>query len=97
MERLHFGTHYMDSPRTKSYRNYRISAVRMTNPEIPQEKAGFKLFRRGDIRDTAGFFEQMNFMEPVKRNIYRIEGVDRNFKEHPIEVAGSTLESILGL
>eukprot|EP00972_Heterocapsa_arctica_P111272 16382877-Heterocapsa_arctica.AAC.1 len=36
-------------------------------------------------------------MEPVKGNVYRIEGVDKNFRQHPIEVAGSTLESILGL
>eukprot|EP00972_Heterocapsa_arctica_P046198 6815702-Heterocapsa_arctica.AAC.1 len=28
MERLHFGAHYMDSPRTKSDRNFIISAVR---------------------------------------------------------------------
>eukprot|EP00972_Heterocapsa_arctica_P081322 11986404-Heterocapsa_arctica.AAC.1 len=63
-EHLHVGTHYMDSPRTKSDRKFRISAVRVTDPENPQERAGFELFKRGDIRDTAAFFNQMNFMEP---------------------------------
>eukprot|EP00972_Heterocapsa_arctica_P111402 16401791-Heterocapsa_arctica.AAC.1 len=56
----------MDSPRTKSDRNFRISAVRVTNPENPQERAGFKFFKRGDIRDAAAFFNQMNFMGPVE-------------------------------
>eukprot|EP00972_Heterocapsa_arctica_P000159 24303-Heterocapsa_arctica.AAC.1 len=64
----------MDSPRTKSDRNFRISVVRMTNPENPQERAGFTFFKRGDIRDTAAFFNQMNFMEPVEANSYSIEG-----------------------
>eukprot|EP00972_Heterocapsa_arctica_P020705 3052625-Heterocapsa_arctica.AAC.1 len=39
----------------------------------------------------------MHFMEHIQGNLYRVEGVDRNYREHPIEVAGSTLESILGL
>eukprot|EP00972_Heterocapsa_arctica_P098733 14570176-Heterocapsa_arctica.AAC.1 len=36
-------------------------------------------------------------MEQIQGNLYIIEGVDRNYREHPIEVSGSTLESILGL
>eukprot|EP00972_Heterocapsa_arctica_P095101 14025911-Heterocapsa_arctica.AAC.1 len=87
----------MDSPRTKSDRNFKISAVRVTDPENPQESAGFKFFRRGGIRDTAAFFNQMHVMEPVEGSTYNIEGVEGTFREHPIEVAGSILESILGL
>eukprot|EP00972_Heterocapsa_arctica_P002134 305827-Heterocapsa_arctica.AAC.1 len=63
-EQLHFGSHFMDSPRTRSDRNFRISAVRVEDPENPQERSGFKFYRRGDIRDTAAFFNQMNFMDP---------------------------------
>eukprot|EP00972_Heterocapsa_arctica_P058318 8604700-Heterocapsa_arctica.AAC.1 len=75
----------MDSPRTKSDRNFRISAVRVSDPEIPQERAGFNIFKRGDIRDTAAFFNQMNFMEPVEGNTYSIGGVEGTFREHSIE------------
>eukprot|EP00972_Heterocapsa_arctica_P038768 5713201-Heterocapsa_arctica.AAC.1 len=64
----------MGSPRTKSDRNFIISAVRVADPENPQGKAGFKLFKRGDIRNTAAFFNQMNFMEPVEGSYYTIEG-----------------------
>eukprot|EP00972_Heterocapsa_arctica_P056434 8326054-Heterocapsa_arctica.AAC.1 len=52
---------------------------------------------RGDIRDTAAYFEGMNFMEAIEGGLYRKEGEDNNYREHSIEVAGSTLESILGL
>eukprot|EP00972_Heterocapsa_arctica_P092058 13578181-Heterocapsa_arctica.AAC.1 len=36
-------------------------------------------------------------MEPVEGNAYSIEGVEGTFREHSIEVAGATLEHILGL
>eukprot|EP00972_Heterocapsa_arctica_P097323 14358496-Heterocapsa_arctica.AAC.1 len=73
-EGIHVGSHFMDSPRTRSDRNFRISAVRVQDPENPQGKSGFKFFRRGDIRDAAAFFNQMHFMGPVEENIYTIEG-----------------------
>eukprot|EP00972_Heterocapsa_arctica_P002318 336083-Heterocapsa_arctica.AAC.1 len=73
-EHLHIGTHFMDSPRTKSDIHFRISAARVTDPENPSVKAGFKFFKRGDIRDTAAFFNQMSFMEPVEGNTYNLEG-----------------------
>eukprot|EP00972_Heterocapsa_arctica_P006628 969970-Heterocapsa_arctica.AAC.1 len=61
------------------------------------ERPGFKFYRRGDIRDTAAFFNQMKFMEPVEENIYTMEGTEGTFREHPVEVAGTILENILGL
>eukprot|EP00972_Heterocapsa_arctica_P026820 3946370-Heterocapsa_arctica.AAC.1 len=36
-------------------------------------------------------------MEPVEGNTYSIEGVEGICREHSVEVAGSILESILGL
>eukprot|EP00972_Heterocapsa_arctica_P032537 4793668-Heterocapsa_arctica.AAC.1 len=63
-DHFHFGTHYLDSPSTKSDRNFIITAVRVADPENLRERAGFNFFKRGDIRDTAAFFNQMNFMEP---------------------------------
>eukprot|EP00972_Heterocapsa_arctica_P111850 16428457-Heterocapsa_arctica.AAC.2 len=96
-EQLYFGEHFMTSPRRRSDRNFRISAVRVRDPENPEARPGFKFFRRGDIRDTAGFFNQINFMGTVEENVYTIEGVEGTFREHPVEVAGTILEGILGL
>eukprot|EP00972_Heterocapsa_arctica_P079654 11736539-Heterocapsa_arctica.AAC.1 len=64
-EKLYFGAHDMESPRTTSAKNFRISAARVLNPD-PKERAGFKFFMRGDIRDTAAYFDNMNFMEPIQ-------------------------------
>eukprot|EP00972_Heterocapsa_arctica_P062868 9274341-Heterocapsa_arctica.AAC.1 len=36
-------------------------------------------------------------MERVEANIYTMEGVAGTFREHPVEVAGTILEIILGL
>eukprot|EP00972_Heterocapsa_arctica_P099997 14746059-Heterocapsa_arctica.AAC.1 len=57
-EKLYFGTHYMDSSRTTTDKHFRISATRMMNIH-PTERAGFKFDMRGDIRDTAAYFENM--------------------------------------
>eukprot|EP00972_Heterocapsa_arctica_P040260 5932796-Heterocapsa_arctica.AAC.1 len=35
-------------------------------------------------------------MERVEANIYTMEGAPGTFREHPVEVAGTILESILG-
>ncbi len=72
-EKLYLGSHYMDSPRTSQDNNFRISAARVQYADT-QEKAGFRFFMRGDIRDTAAFFEKMNFMEPIEGNLYTKEG-----------------------
>eukprot|EP00972_Heterocapsa_arctica_P068164 10065294-Heterocapsa_arctica.AAC.1 len=40
-EQLHVGSHFMDSPRTRSDRNFRIKAIRLEDPENPQERLGF--------------------------------------------------------
>eukprot|EP00972_Heterocapsa_arctica_P089034 13130388-Heterocapsa_arctica.AAC.1 len=40
----------------KSARNSRISVVRANDPDHPQERPGFKFFKRCDIRDTAWRF-----------------------------------------
>eukprot|EP00972_Heterocapsa_arctica_P095932 14155205-Heterocapsa_arctica.AAC.1 len=53
MEGLHVGTHYMDSPRMRSDRNFRISGVRACDPEHLSDRPGFKFFKRCDVRDTA--------------------------------------------
>eukprot|EP00972_Heterocapsa_arctica_P082281 12125404-Heterocapsa_arctica.AAC.1 len=37
-EKLYFGAHFMDSPRTSSDKHFRISATRMLNPD-PAERA----------------------------------------------------------
>eukprot|EP00972_Heterocapsa_arctica_P100663 14842389-Heterocapsa_arctica.AAC.1 len=97
MEGLHFGVHHMDSPRMRSDRNFRISATRACDPDYPQERPGFKIFKRCDIRDTASYFQRMGFMERVQANIYTLEGAPGTFREHPVEVTGTILESILGL
>eukprot|EP00972_Heterocapsa_arctica_P059854 8828260-Heterocapsa_arctica.AAC.1 len=51
---------------------------------------------RGDIRDTAAYFENMRFMEPMVGGLYTREGIDGHFREHPIQIAGSIVESIFG-
>eukprot|EP00972_Heterocapsa_arctica_P007664 1116782-Heterocapsa_arctica.AAC.1 len=37
-EQLHFGVHYMDSPRMRSDRNFRISGARAYDPNHPLER-----------------------------------------------------------
>eukprot|EP00972_Heterocapsa_arctica_P020088 2965615-Heterocapsa_arctica.AAC.1 len=39
----------------------------------------------------------MEYMDRVEANIYTMEGAPGTFREHPVEVAGTILESILGL
>eukprot|EP00972_Heterocapsa_arctica_P115709 16449298-Heterocapsa_arctica.AAC.1 len=68
-------------------RNFRISAARACNPEHPQERPGFKFYKRCDIRDTAAYFNKKNYMDRVEANIYTMEGVAGAFREHPVEVA----------
>eukprot|EP00972_Heterocapsa_arctica_P048937 7209912-Heterocapsa_arctica.AAC.1 len=87
----------MDSPRMRADRNFRISAVRAHDSEHPQERPGFKLYKRCEIRDTAAYFNEKNFMDRVQANTYTMEGVAGTFREHPGEVASTILESILGL
>jgi hypothetical protein len=94
-ERQYFGTHYMHSPRTSRDKNFRISASRVKI--IGVIRSGYRFFMRGDIRDTADYFESMEFMEKVKGTTYTREDQAGIFREHSIEVAGSTVESILGL
>eukprot|EP00972_Heterocapsa_arctica_P049865 7333988-Heterocapsa_arctica.AAC.1 len=53
LEELHLEQHFMDSPRTKSDRQFRISVVRANDPDQAQERPGVKFFKRCDIRDTA--------------------------------------------
>eukprot|EP00972_Heterocapsa_arctica_P060806 8969973-Heterocapsa_arctica.AAC.1 len=52
---------------------------------------------RCDIRDTAGFLRKMKHMSGKEDNIYTIENVEGTVREHTIEVAGTIMESILGL
>eukprot|EP00972_Heterocapsa_arctica_P028797 4236146-Heterocapsa_arctica.AAC.1 len=78
-------------------RNFRISAARAFDPEQPQERPGFKFYKRCDIKDTATYFNVKNFMDRVEANAYTMEGVEGTFREHQVEVAGTILESILGL
>eukprot|EP00972_Heterocapsa_arctica_P054903 8094890-Heterocapsa_arctica.AAC.1 len=73
----------MDSPRMKSYRNLKICAARACDPEHPQERPGFKVYKRCDIRDTAAYFNQKSCLERVEANIYTMEGVAGTFREHP--------------
>eukprot|EP00972_Heterocapsa_arctica_P050251 7390613-Heterocapsa_arctica.AAC.1 len=63
MEELHLGLHDMVSPRMKSARNVRISAVRANDPDHPLERPGFKFYKRCGFRDTATFFQRMEYME----------------------------------
>jgi hypothetical protein len=94
-ERHYFGTHFMHSPRTPTDKNFRISATRVRM--LGDIRPGYIFFMRGDIRDTADYFESMEFMEKVMGTIYTKEDQEGIFREHSIEVAGSTVESILGL
>eukprot|EP00972_Heterocapsa_arctica_P027097 3984987-Heterocapsa_arctica.AAC.1 len=41
MEELHLESHDMVSPRTKTDRNFRITAVRANDPDHPLERPGF--------------------------------------------------------
>eukprot|EP00972_Heterocapsa_arctica_P002019 289801-Heterocapsa_arctica.AAC.1 len=59
MEELHLEPHYMVSPRTKTGRNCKISAVRENDPDHPLKQTDFKFFKRCDIRDTASYFRRM--------------------------------------
>eukprot|EP00972_Heterocapsa_arctica_P075179 11093054-Heterocapsa_arctica.AAC.1 len=87
----------MDSPRTKTDRNLRHSVVMAFDPDQPHERAGFEFFKRCDIRDTASFLREMKYMEGKEDIIYAIAGCPGTSREHPIEVDGTILESILGL
>eukprot|EP00972_Heterocapsa_arctica_P087021 12828022-Heterocapsa_arctica.AAC.1 len=44
-KQLHFGTHFVDSPRMRTDRNFIISAARAFDPEHPQERPGFKFYK----------------------------------------------------
>eukprot|EP00972_Heterocapsa_arctica_P055346 8164957-Heterocapsa_arctica.AAC.1 len=84
----------------KEDRNFRISVVMVYDPDDPvmaYYRPGFKFFRRCGIRDTGSFLRKMEYMEGNKDNIFMIEGFTGKFREHPVEVAGTILESILGL
>eukprot|EP00972_Heterocapsa_arctica_P023887 3518170-Heterocapsa_arctica.AAC.1 len=63
MEELHLELHDMVSPRMKTDRNFRISAVRANDPDHPLVRPGFKFFKRCDIRDIASFFQRTEYME----------------------------------
>ena len=52
---------------------------------------------RCDIRYSAEFFIDKNFVDTVEANYYTWPNTRGRFKEHRIEVAGTTLEAILGL
>eukprot|EP00972_Heterocapsa_arctica_P024877 3668867-Heterocapsa_arctica.AAC.1 len=96
-EELRIDQHFIDSPRTRSDTNSRISVVMDFDQNAPDERAAFKLFKRCDIRDTASFLRSMKYMEGVEGNDYTIEDRPGTFRERPIEVEGTILESILGL
>eukprot|EP00972_Heterocapsa_arctica_P040278 5934997-Heterocapsa_arctica.AAC.1 len=81
----------------KSDSNSRISVVRNFDQDDPEERASFLFYKRCDIGDTASFFRSMNYMEGIEANNYTIEDRPGTFREHPIEVEGSILESILDL
>jgi hypothetical protein len=92
----------MDSPRNREGRDFRISASRERRSQEPITTTnaltpGFKFFKRLDIRDTARCFNEGKFMDEVGTNFYSMENIKGRFREHRIEVAGTTLESILGL
>eukprot|EP00972_Heterocapsa_arctica_P027611 4059687-Heterocapsa_arctica.AAC.1 len=67
------------------------------DPDQPHERAAFKFFKGCDIRDTASFLRTMRYMEGKEDNLYTVEGWPGTFREQPIEVHGTILESILGL
>ena len=94
-QRLYFGAHFIVSPRTPSDKKFRLSATRVNM--VGQNKPGYIFFMRGDIRDTAAYFESMGFMGKLEGTTYTREGQAGTFREHPIEVAGTIVESILGL
>ncbi len=94
-QRLYMGAHFIHSPRTPSDKKFRISATRVNM--VGQVRPGYRFFMRGDIRDTAAYFESMGFMGKVEGTTYTREGQEGTYREHPIEVAGTTVESILGL
>ena len=91
---LYFGSHFIVSPRTSTDKKFRISATRVN---MVGQKPGYIFFMRGDIRDTAAYFENMGFMEKLEATTYTREGQAGTLREHPIEVAGTIVESILGL
>eukprot|EP00972_Heterocapsa_arctica_P049717 7315162-Heterocapsa_arctica.AAC.1 len=75
MEELHLDHHFMVPPsRMKADRNFIISVVMTQDPDQPQERPGFKFFKRCDIRDTASFLRKMEYMEGKEDNIFTIEG-----------------------
>jgi hypothetical protein len=93
-QRLYFGSHFIVSPRTSTDKKFRFSATRVN---MVGQKPGYKFFMRGDIRDTAAYFESMGFMEKLEATTYTKEGQLGTFREHPTEVAGTIVESIFGL
>eukprot|EP00972_Heterocapsa_arctica_P022067 3244673-Heterocapsa_arctica.AAC.1 len=62
----------MDSPRSSNDKDFRISVARVLYTD-ENMKAGFRFYMRGDIRDSAAFFESMNFMEPILGGTYTKE------------------------
>eukprot|EP00972_Heterocapsa_arctica_P078431 11565218-Heterocapsa_arctica.AAC.1 len=86
----------MDSPRSSRDKNFKVSAARVQYLD-EEVRAGFIFFMKGDIRDTAAYFEDMHFMEPIVGGLYNRENQEGTFREHPIEIAGSIVESIFGL
>eukprot|EP00972_Heterocapsa_arctica_P098517 14539469-Heterocapsa_arctica.AAC.1 len=84
----------------KEDRNFRISVVMAYDPDDPvmaYYRPGFKFFKRCDIRDTASFLRKTEYMEGNEDNIFTIEGFTGTSRKHPVEVAGTILESMLGL
>eukprot|EP00972_Heterocapsa_arctica_P097304 14356209-Heterocapsa_arctica.AAC.1 len=78
----------------KTDRNFRISAARAYlpehvnrayHPEHPQQRPGFKFYKRCDIRDTAAYFNRNICLDKVETNIYTMEGAPGTFSEQPIE------------
>eukprot|EP00972_Heterocapsa_arctica_P014689 2163351-Heterocapsa_arctica.AAC.1 len=97
MEELHLDHHHIVSPIMEEDRNFIISVVLAYDPDRPQDRPGFKFFKRCDMRDTASFLRKMEYMEGNEDNTCTIEGFTGTFREHPGEVAGTILESMLGL
>eukprot|EP00972_Heterocapsa_arctica_P102825 15155244-Heterocapsa_arctica.AAC.1 len=86
----------MDSPRTSKDKDFRVSTARVQSVD-EEMMSGFIFFVRGDIRDTTAYFKDMLFMEPIVGGLYNTENREGTFREHPIEIAGSIVESIFGL
>jgi len=95
-ERLYIGNHMMISPRAPKDKNFKLSSARVQYVDETM-RAGFRFYLKGDIRDTADYFRNMNFMGPIVGRTYTRESTAGTFREHPIEIAGSIVESILGL